>query len=72
MTKPPEFAPEQVLDLSLAVYKLRLEASCKGAVERMLAEKGADVVREYASSYNALTRAYLRALRDDPTLIGRE
>ena len=57
-----QFDPERVRDVSLEVYKLRLEASSKGAVKRMIEEHGADYLREAAASYDTLTRVYLSVL----------
>lgn len=57
---------EEVRDVSVAVYKLRLDdASGEGAVDRMLAkdDDGGDKLRGRVASYDALTRAYLAVLR---------
>jgi hypothetical protein len=56
---------DRVRDVSVAVYKLRLEASNKGAVDRMLAKDGDDgqKLRDRAGSYDALTRVYLQVLQ---------
>lgn len=54
-----------VRDISLAVYKERLEAdSGKGAVARMIRKHGdnGERLREYAGAYDKLTRSYLRAI----------
>jgi hypothetical protein len=52
---------DEIRDLSVRVYKLRLEASSKGAVARMLAKDadGGEKLRGRAESYDPLTRAYL-------------
>lgn len=54
--------PDQIRDISVAVYKQRLEDACKGAVERMLAKDadGGQKLRGRAASYDPLTRAYLK------------
>jgi hypothetical protein len=58
-------AEDEIRDISVAVYKLRLEqGGRKGAVERML-EKDADggkKLRGRAESYDPLTRAYINVL----------
>jgi hypothetical protein len=73
--RPPAIADlELITDLSVEVYKLRLEHSTgggKGAVARML-EKDADdgkKLRGRAEAYNALTRAYLEVLSGHPILL---
>lgn len=57
---------EEVRDISVEVYKLRLEDSSAGAVDRMLAKDGDDgsKLRSRAASYDALTRAYMAVLSD--------
>jgi hypothetical protein len=70
-TKKPktDLTPEQIRDISVEVYKIRLEESCKGDVERMLkkdeeaapGDKGKRL-RNRAGSYDPLTRAYLRVI----------
>lgn len=59
--------PEQIRDISEAVYCLRLEDASgggKGAVERMIAKDGDDgeKLRNRAAAYDQLTRAYLKVL----------
>lgn len=57
---------EEVRDISVEVYKLRLEdSSGEGAVDRMLEKDGdgGDKLRHRASSYDSLTRSYLAVLR---------
>ncbi len=56
----PEFDAEHVRDISEAVYRDRMSAT---DTAELLATKGAAKVREYAGAYDALTRAYLRAVR---------
>lgn len=61
---------EEIRDISVEVYKLRLDSSWnrgKGAVERMLEKDndGGVKLRERAGAYDALTRAYLAVLRLD-------
>lgn len=60
---------EKIRDLSVIVYKIRLEASCKGDVDRMLAKDaekdpadGGKKLRGRAGSYDALSRAYVETL----------
>lgn len=58
---------EYVRDISVEVYKLRLEdgyGSGPGAVKRMLKkdDDGGVKLRERAGSYDPLTRAYLAVL----------
>lgn len=58
---------EKVTDLSVAVYKIRLEESSgggKGAVERMLEKDGdgGKKLRGRASAYDPLTKAYIEAM----------
>ena len=68
MTKPPkrtapQFDPERVRDVSEAVYRIRLG---KDAVARMVEKHGEDKIREFASSYDVLTRAYFLVLGEEP------
>lgn len=55
---------EEVRDISVEVYKRRLEDSQAGAVDRMLAkdEDDGSKLRSRAASYDALTRAYMAVL----------
>lgn len=55
---------EEVRDISVEVYKRRLEDSQAGAVDRMLAkdEHDGSKLRSRAASYDALTRAYMAVL----------
>lgn len=65
--REPEFDIETVRNLSLAVYKMRLEAASEGAVERML-KKDADDGKKMsgrAQAFDTLTRCYLRAMKTD-------
>lgn len=55
---------DRIREISVAVYKLRLEASNPGAIARML-KKDADEGQKLsgrAASYDPLTRAYLKVL----------
>lgn len=69
--------PEQVRDISEAVYRLRLEDDCKGSVARMLAKDAekdpndnGKKLRNRAASYDALTRTYLKVLSAQPSAFG--
>jgi hypothetical protein len=67
--KAPEFDAETVRNVSIAVYKMRLEASSEGAVERMLKKDG-DAGKKLsgrAQAFDTLTRCYLRAIKDVST-----
>jgi hypothetical protein len=63
----PKWNAEKITDLSVAVYKIRLEDATgggEGAVARML-EKDADdgkKLRGRASAYDPLSKAYVVAL----------
>ena len=65
---------ERIRDISVAVYKLRLQQeSGEDAVDRMLAKDekqypgcGERLLRNRAHSYDALTRAYLKVLDTHP------
>lgn len=64
---------ERVRDISVDVYKIRLEHSSgggSGAVERMLKDDddGGVKLRGRAESYDVLTRAYLEVLDLDLTI----
>lgn len=61
-----DFDATFIRDVSEAIYRQRLEDSCKGAVDRMLAEDndGGHKLRNRASSYDVLSRAYARYFRD--------
>lgn len=59
-----EFDPGMVRELSVRVYKLRLEAdNGKGAVERMIAkdEDNGEKLASRAAAYDKLSRTYLKA-----------
>jgi hypothetical protein len=58
---PPEFGAERVRDISLAVY---LERLGRDGTPEAIAKLGLEKIRERAKSYDPLTRAYLRAIRD--------
>jgi hypothetical protein len=55
---------DRVREISIAVYKLRLEQSSEGAVDRMLAKDcdEGQKLSNRASSYDPLTRAYMKVL----------
>lgn len=56
--------PEQVDDLCEAVYRLRLEADCKGNVQRMLDKDkdGGKLLRSRSRAYRPIVMATLQAL----------
>ena len=64
-----EYTPEQIRDISVEVYKIRLEQDCKNNVKWML-EKDAEKdpndngkkLRGRAAFYDVLTRVYLQVL----------
>jgi len=60
---------DRVREISIAVYKLRLEAGNAGAVERMLKKDGDEgqKLSGRAAAYDPLTRAYLKVL-ESPAL----
>jgi hypothetical protein len=64
MTKPPDLDPDFVRDISLAVYLERLGPD--GAPKAIKEAGGIEVLRKRAGSYDALTKAYLRALNVTP------
>ncbi len=55
---------EEVRDISVEVYKRRLEDNSPGGVDRMLEkdDDGGVKLRSRAASYDALTRAYMAVL----------
>ena len=66
MTPPkrqPEFDAEHVRDISEAVDRDRKPET---DLADIIAEKGAAKIREYAGSYDSLTRSYLRATKVSP------
>ena len=67
----PTFDPTYIRDISERVYRLRLEQDCHGNVERMIAkdEDGGQKLRNRASAYDPLTRAYLKTLGFEPTSV---
>lgn len=67
----PTFDPAYIRDLSEQVFRLRLEQDCEGNVERMIAkdEDGGEKLRNRASSYDPLTRAYLKILGFEPAAL---
>ena len=62
------YSPEYVRDISEKVYRIRLAADHHDNVERMIAKDGdnGEKLRSRASSYDALTRAYLKVLEVEP------
>ena len=67
----PTDNPDWIRDISVAIYKMRLDdpsGGGHGAVERMLAKDGdaGQKLRGRAASYDPLTRAYVRYFRDYP------
>jgi hypothetical protein len=66
--EPSRWTPEEVRDISEAVYKKRLEDSNKpaGAVARMIADDkdNGEKLRNRAGAYDPLTRAYLEILSE--------
>lgn len=64
--KRPTFDPNEVRDISEAVYRARLDEDCVGNVARMLEkdQDGGKRLRNRAAAYDPLTRAYLEILAD--------
>ena len=64
----PTFDPEYIRDVSVYVYRMRLEQECEGNVERMIAkdEDGGKKLRNRAGQYDPLTRVYLDVLGFKP------
>lgn len=64
----PTFHPDYIRGISEEVYRARLEQDCAGNVERMIAkdEDGGEKLRNRASAYDPLTRAYLNVLGFEP------
>lgn len=58
------YTPERIRDVSEAVYRAKLEQSCKGDVERMIAKDGdgGKKLRGRAACYDGTTRVYLQVL----------
>ena len=59
--------PEQIRDISVEVYKRRLEESSKGGVARMIEgdkDRG-EKLRGRAAAYDSLTRAYIAVFKID-------
>ncbi len=69
-----KYTPEQIRDISVEVYKMRLEQDCKGNTERMLKKDndGGVKLRGRAGAYDSLTRCYLKVLRSDEVNKGTE
>jgi hypothetical protein len=65
----PTFDPSYIRDLSEQVYRVRLEQDSPGNVDRMIAkdEDSGEKLRNRASAYDPLTRAYLKVLGFEPT-----
>ena len=65
----PTFDPEYIRDVSVYVYRMRLEQDCEGNVDRMLFKDndGGKKLRNRAGIYDPLTRAYLDVLGFKPT-----
>lgn len=66
----PTFDPEYIRDISEKVYRLNLERSCAGDVDRMI-EKDRDEgqkLRNRAAAYDSITRLYLKVLGFEPPL----
>lgn len=68
--RQPSFDADYIRDLSVKVYRLRLEQDCPGNVARMIAkdEDGGEKLRNRAGAYDALTRCYLKVLGFEPPL----
>lgn len=67
--REPTFSADYIRDISEAVYRIRLEQDCPGNVERMIVKDkndGGKMLRNRASSYDPLSRAYLKALGIEP------
>lgn len=66
--KKPTFDPEHIRDISEMVYRIRLEQDSPGNVAKMIAkdEDEGEMLRNRAGQYDALTRAYLKALGFEP------
>lgn len=66
MVCPVADPPELITDISVAVYKVRLNQEHKTNVARMLAKDadGGTKLRGRAAAYDPLTRAYLKVLRE--------
>lgn len=62
------FDRQKVRDISVEVYKARLDDASPGSAERMLTKDadGGAKLRERAGSYDPLTRHYMRALGVKP------
>jgi len=64
----PTFDPSYVRDVSEQAYRLRLEQDSPGNVARMIEkdEDNGEKLRNRASAYDPLTRAYLKVLGFEP------
>lgn len=69
--KAPTFDPTYIRDLSEQVFRIRLEQDCEGNVARMIAkdEDTGQKLRNRASAYDPLTRAYLKILGFEPAAL---
>lgn len=58
------YTPERIRDISVLVYKAKLEQSCEGDVERMIAKDkdNGEKLRNRAACYDPTTRVYLQVL----------
>ena len=57
---------EQIRDISIQIYRMRLEANSPGAFQRMIEKDGDDgsIMRGRAGAYDPLTRAYLKYFQE--------
>lgn len=64
--KRPAYDPDEVRDISEAVYRTRLEDECKGNVDRMIEKDndGGKRLRGRSGAYDPLTRTYLDILSE--------
>ena len=58
--RPVEFDPTMVRDISEIVYRDRMGDA---NADKLISKIGAAKFREWAGSYDTLTRAYLRAVK---------
>lgn len=64
-TPPPAFTPDEVRDISVAVYKLDFQSERDW--QSLLAKVGPEKLRSYAAIFDRWTRLYLKALGLDET-----
>jgi hypothetical protein len=64
MERERPFDPDYVREVSLTVYRMRLDQACPGGADRQVNEDedSGKKQRGRAGAYDALTRAYLTAL----------